>query len=165
MTERRSVDPTDERPLGLGFLLSQLGAHSAVKFHKRLEPLGIGPAHVGLMAAIARDPGRRQQVLAEHFGMPPSRMVALVDELEERGLVERRRDANDRRAHLLHLTAAGRRTLDKVTRQAESAEDALAASLSDAERAQLKSLLQRIVTEQGLTPGVHPGYRWLRPGS
>ncbi|HWB65697.1 MAG TPA: MarR family transcriptional regulator [Mycobacteriales bacterium] len=166
MTEPRSARiAAGERLFGLGFLLSQLGAHSAVQFHRALEPLGIGPAHVGLMGAIGREPGRRQQALAEQFGMPPSRMVALVDELEERGLVERRPDANDRRAHQLHLTPAGRRTMEKVYRLAEQAEAALTASLTAAEHSQLKSLLRRIADEQGLTPGVHPGYRWLRPGS
>jgi len=86
--------------------------------------------------------------------------VAILDELESRGLVERRPD--DRLHYALHLTNKGKETLVKIGQIAREHQDALCASLSNAERETLSELLQKISEEQGLTPGVHPGYRRLR---
>jgi DNA-binding MarR family transcriptional regulator len=101
---------------------------------------------------------RKQQLLAELF---PSRLVAVLDELGKRGLVERRDSPTDRRSYALHLTDAGRKALEQIGRVAREHQDALCAALDEAERAQLAGLLGRIAAEQRLTPGVHPGYRKL----
>ena len=90
----------------------------------------------------------------------PCRMVFLVDELEQRGLVERRRNAADRRSYALYLTARGRDTLRQIQAAGSRHQDELGASLTQAERIQLAGLLRRLATEQGITednlPGIPP---------
>jgi DNA-binding MarR family transcriptional regulator len=141
-----------------GFLLAQVGAHAAARFAQRLEPLGLTPAHAGLLRLIASSAGASQQQIALALGAFPSRMVALVDELQRRKLVERQENPQDRRSHALALTADGRRTLDAIGRVAREHQDALLAALSPAERETLSQLLLRVADDQGLTRGVHPGF-------
>jgi DNA-binding MarR family transcriptional regulator len=148
--------------VGTGFLLSSLGAHSAISFAKRLEPLGLTPPQVGLLRAIGFGPGRSQQSIADEFGLPPSRVVGFVDDLEAAGLVERRRDERDRRVHRLFLTAAGTKVMRRVAELGKESEEALLGSLSPTDRRTLRELLDRLVANQELTPGVHPGYRQMR---
>src|SRR5262245_11034122 len=83
------------------FLLAQVGAHAAAKFAERLGPLGLTPAHVGSLRVIAASAGASQQDVAERLRMFPSRLVALVDELQERGLVRRVENPRDRRVYVL----------------------------------------------------------------
>lgn len=146
-------------PRGAAFLLAQIGAHAAARFAEHIGHLGLVPADVGLLRMIATQPGRSQRALAEDLGVVPSRVVTLIDNLEGKDLVERRRSAEDRRNHELHLTAEGTRALGAVSRAAAAHEDALLAALDPEQRTLLSGLLARIATEQGLTPGVHPGYR------
>jgi DNA-binding MarR family transcriptional regulator len=146
---------------GAAFLVAQVGAHAAARFAERLLALDLGPSHAGILRMLGASPGISQQALAERLAIFPSRLVALVDGLAERGLVERRDDPGDRRAYALHLTARGRRQLQAIGRLAREHQDALCAALGAAEREQLASLLRRIADQQGLTPLVHPGYRNL----
>ncbi|SRR5579883_1582975 len=155
--QNRFLDPT----CGLAFLLSQVGAHASARFAERLEPLGLKPAHAGILGVIQQADGLSQQALGETLGIFPSRLVAVLDELERRGLVERRDNPNDRRSYALYLTEAGRAALEQIGRIGRAHQDALCAALDSSERAQLAGLLTRIAAEQGLTPGVHPGFRKL----
>ncbi|MFD4871420.1 MarR family winged helix-turn-helix transcriptional regulator, partial [Streptomyces sp. NPDC058412] len=98
-------------PRGAAFLLAQIGAHAAGRFAERVAALGLTPADVGLLRMVAGQPGRSQRALAEDLGVVPSRVVALIDVLEDKRLVERRRSVEDRRNHELHLTPEGRQTL------------------------------------------------------
>jgi DNA-binding MarR family transcriptional regulator len=93
--------------------------------------------------------------------MHAPRLVALIDELEDRGLVARDRDPDDRRNYAISLTDDGRRLLSKLGRVAGQHEHAITAGLDDEERAQLLAVLRRIAQEQKLRPGVHPGFRRL----
>ena len=88
-------------PRSAAFLLAQLGAHAAEKFAERLSALGLRPAHAGTLRIINASSGISQQALSSMLGLPPSRLVLLVDELEERGLVERRNSSEDRRVYAL----------------------------------------------------------------
>jgi DNA-binding MarR family transcriptional regulator len=148
--------------VGAAFLLSQLGAHAAARFAEQVAPLGITPAHVGVLRSVAQHPGRSQQAVAEEFGTPPSRMVVLLDDLEERGLVERRRGGGDRRVHSLHLTGEGQIVMTKLKGIGRDAERDLLRGLTVVERRELLELLQRVAAEQGLREGVHPNYARLR---
>ena len=90
--------------------------------------------------------------------MVPSRLVALLDELEALGLVERRDNAEDRRVYALHLTEKGAKAMTDIGRVARAHDDAICAALSGKERASLRSMLSRIADEQKLAAGVHPGF-------
>ena len=161
-TGRPASDPAPvPEVIGTGFLLSSLGAHSAISFAKRIESLGLTPPHVGLLRAIAFGPGRSQQSIADEFGMPPSRVVGFVDDLEAKGFVERRRDDRDRRVHRLYLTTAGTKSMRRLVELGRQSEEALLGSLDADDRRTLRELLERLVSDQGLTPGVHPGYRQM----
>jgi len=149
------------RPTGAAFLLAQLGAHAADRFAERIEGLGIAPRHAGILRNIATTPACNQRLLAKRLGVLPSRMVTLLDELTEKGLLERRRSTRDRRHSQLVLTRRGQRMLEKLSRLAAEHEADLCAGLTAAERATLATLGRKIVHQQGLTPDVHPGYRKL----
>src|SRR5262245_22033490 len=159
MARSRTMNPSVDPAGGLSFLLSQVGAHAAGKVGERLEPLGLKPPHVGILRVIRQADGLSQQALGEKLGAFPSRLVALLDELEERGLVERRDSPTDRRSYALYLTGAGRDALEQIGLIAREHEAALCAALDESEWAQLAGFLQRIAAEQGLTPGIHPGFR------
>ena len=155
----------DDRGPGGAFLLTQLGTHAARRFGERVEALDLTPPQAGLIRAVAQAPGRSQQALAARLGTPATRLVALVDGLEQRGLLERRRNPDDRRLYAVHLTAAGRELLTDLGRVAREHDDALLTALAPDERRTLAQLLGRVAAEQGLTPGVHPGYRDLTAGA
>src|SRR3954452_20231444 len=96
---------TPEAPSrSVGFLISQMGFVSSKRFLEALKPVAIHPREFLLLRFVAASKGQSQQALAERLGLPPSRMVAVVDRLEEHGLVERRPDPDDRRIRALHLT-------------------------------------------------------------
>jgi DNA-binding MarR family transcriptional regulator len=143
------------------FLLAQVGGHAAMKFGERLSVLGLTPPHVGILGAIDRSEGLSQQALCDRLRVMPSRLVTLVDELEQRELVERRDKPDDRRTYALHLTEKGRGALKAIGLVAREHQEALCAALTEREREQLATLLRRIADQQGLTPGVHPGFSRL----
>jgi DNA-binding MarR family transcriptional regulator len=164
VSTRRPAQPrTGARTGGVAFLLAQVGAHAAERFGQRVAELDLTPPQTGLLRVVGVDAGRSQQAVAEQLGIPPSRFVALVDDLEARGLIERRRNETDRRLHALHLTDRGADLMKDIGKLASAHENDLCAALSTAERAVLHELLERVAQQQGLTPGVHPGYRRL-PG-
>ena len=160
MSSNRRIS-ADRRPTGAAFLLAQVGAHASRRFAERVAEIGLTAPDAGLLRKIASDPGVSQQALAEHLGVMPSRMVALIDELEAKGILERRRSTEDRRNYALHLTERGLQVLGELSRVAAEHEESLCAALSKEEKVQLRDLCRRIAEEQGLTAGVHPGYRQL----
>jgi DNA-binding MarR family transcriptional regulator len=159
-----AVNETGERAAdgpGSAFLLSALGAYTAERFAERIAALDLTPPQAGLLGAVAADPGQSQQALARRLGTAPSRLVALLDVLADRGLLERRRNPDDRRLHALHLTAAGTRLLHRVREIGRAHDDAMCGPLAPADRDRLRSLLARLAAAHALTPGVHPGFRRL----
>jgi DNA-binding MarR family transcriptional regulator len=151
--------------MGAAFLLAQLGAHAAGRYAEKVAELELDPPQTGVLHLVAREAGLSQQALADRLGVVPSRVVALVDGLEGRGLLARRRSATDRRSYELHLTDAGRALLGRLREVATAHERDVTAALGAEERAQLVDLLRRVADQQGLTPGVHPGYRRLPPAT
>src|SRR3954464_13480256 len=93
---------------------SKLVFESSRRFRSMLEPLGLEPRQFALLRHVAGSEGQTQQALGDALGIPKSRMVALVDDLEERGLVERRLRPDDRRARALYVTPEGARCLDEA---------------------------------------------------
>lgn len=129
---------------GAAFLLAQLGAHAAARFDERVQALGLSSSHARILGVLTAHPGISQQELAGLLGMLPSRVVALVDEMEEARLLRRQRDDADRRRNVLVLTSNGTATLHNVAALARSCEDEICAVLTAAERRQLTRLLERM---------------------
>jgi DNA-binding MarR family transcriptional regulator len=101
----------DKAHTSVAFLLSQVGIFASQRFAKRLEPLDLHPPQFRVLNMVDATEGRSQQAIGEAIGAPASRMVAIVDELEQRGLVERRPHPSDRRIRALYLTDDGRELL------------------------------------------------------
>jgi DNA-binding MarR family transcriptional regulator len=145
----------------VAFLLSQLGHRSASVFADLIASIDLTPPHAGILRAIAAEPGRSQQALSGQLGLLPSRVVAYVDELENRGYVERRRNPDDRRLHALYVTASGKKLLSKIGELGRQHDRLLTAGLNSQQRDTLRELLATIAEHQDVTPHVHPGYRTL----
>jgi DNA-binding MarR family transcriptional regulator len=145
----------------VAFLLSQLGHRSASVFADLIASIDLTPPHAGILRVIAAEPGRSQQALSGQLGLLPSRVVAYVDELEDLGYVERRRNPDDRRLHALYLTPSGKKALSKIGELGRQHERLMTAGLDTEQRDTLRQLLAAIAERQGLTPHVHPGYRTL----
>ncbi len=141
------------------FLLSQVGGRAAQEFTRLLEPLGLTPADAGILRLVSRSDGISQQALAGTLNMHASRLVGLIDDLESRGLLVRKVHPSDRRLYSLSVAAEGKETLLSIRKAAEEHNRLMCAALTRAETETLHSLLSKIAQQQGLTAGVHPGYR------
>ncbi len=148
--------PLPHRPFrAVGFRISTIGYAVARRFSATLRPFDLEPRQFALLRTIGFTEGLSQQALAEETQIPPSRVVALVDELEQRGLVERRQNPEDRRAHALHVTAAGSKLLGEAFQAAAAFERELCAGLDDEERSQLLDLLERVAATLDLPLQAH----------
>src|ERR1700761_1574426 len=105
------MNPKQNEPDRVAFLLSQLGARAAQEFTRLLEPLGLAPADAGILRLVGRSEGISQQALAAALRMHASRLVALIDDLETRGLLVREAHPSDRRLYSLALTDKGKEIL------------------------------------------------------
>ena len=105
---------------------------------------GLSPGRVGLLIYIDANPGVTQSRLAEAAQRDRSTMVGVLDQLEERGLIERRRRGADRRTNGLWLTRPGQALLARALRGIARHEKRIAARLTAAERRQLLELLGKI---------------------
>lgn len=161
MTDPR-FSPLSDQP---AFLLGQLGAYTGGRFGELLAPLDIGPRHFGMLRLLREHDGQTQQQLGETLGIHRNVMVGLVDELEKRQLVERRRHPTDRRAHAVYLLPAAHDILTRAQETVRRLDAELFAELDAEERATLLRLLQRTAASNGLRPGIHPGltHERMRP--
>ena len=143
----------------VAFMLSSLGFAVSRRFHEVLVPLELEPGEFALLRAVAANEGEPQNALAERLHISPSWMVAIVDQLERRELLERRPHARDRRVRNLHLTAAGKKLLRKAERHAQRFDRQVTEPLSETELRQLLDLLDRIASGFDLQPGAHAALR------
>jgi DNA-binding MarR family transcriptional regulator len=127
-----------------GFLLSWNGQRIARNFAAALEPLGLRPQHFGVLTLIDANPGSAQRDLGEGSMIDASTMVAVIDELEELGLAERRPHPDDRRKRAVYLTAQGRRTLQRARTAAMDTARELFAPLDQGELETLRQLLRKL---------------------
>lgn len=127
-----------------GYLLARLGEASRRRFHKALEPEGLHPRHFGVMTMLAAHPGMSQHQLHEKTAIDPSSMVAVIDELEARGLAERRPDPADRRARQVFLTEQGEHTLERIRGLAAGLQREFFGALTTDERKTLHALLRKL---------------------
>jgi DNA-binding MarR family transcriptional regulator len=147
----------DRAPSTLAFLLSQVGIHASKRFAERIATVDLNPPLFRVLNLVDAAEGKSQQAIGAAIEVPASRMVAFVDELEQRGLVERRPDPADRRVRALYLTRKGRNTLARGREIAREHEEELTLGLAAADRDRLVGLLQKMVDEQAIGKGVHPG--------
>jgi DNA-binding MarR family transcriptional regulator len=127
-----------------GYLMARLGEASRRRFHKALEPEGLHPRHFGVMTMLAAHPGMSQHQLHEKTAIDPSSMVAVIDELETRGLAERRPDPADRRARQVFLTERGEQTLQRIRGLAAGLQREFFGTLTAEERKTLHALLRKL---------------------
>jgi MarR family transcriptional regulator, lower aerobic nicotinate degradation pathway regulator len=146
---RFDVPPPEPLASAPGFLLSWNGQRTAHEFTAALEPLGLRPPHFGVLTLIDAHPGCAQQELVDRSLIDPSSMVAVIDELEELGLAERRAHPGDRRKHAVHLTAGGRRTLQQARQIAMETAKEMFAPLTAREVETLRGLLRKLAGVEG----------------
>jgi DNA-binding MarR family transcriptional regulator len=132
------------------YLLARVGRTQSARFAERMRSIGLRPKHFAVLNAIALAGGASQQEIGAHMGLDPSGLVGAIDELETMGLVERRRDAADRRRYALGLTDEGTRTLRRARRLVGESARELLGALDDAEVATLVDLLGRVADAETL---------------
>jgi DNA-binding MarR family transcriptional regulator len=125
-------------------LLARVGRTQSARFAERVRSLGLRPKHFAVLNAIALADGASQQELGAQMGLDPSGLVGAIDELEDLGLVERRRDPADRRRNALGLTAEGTATLRRARRLVSDGARELLGPLDDAEVDTLVELLGKV---------------------
>lgn len=150
-----------QSPPSVAFLLSRLGYDASREMGQALAELGLELRQFGLLRLLASAHGGSQRALGEMLDITPNRMVALVDGLESKGLIERRPHPEDRRAYTIALTEAGSAAFGQAMQAAFSVEATMCEPLAAQERTQLLGLLQKLATARnerpGAVPGLHPG--------
>src|SRR4051812_45287377 len=128
----------------LGYLLK----HASLRYDRlataELEPLGIRPREWAALLCLDEQNGLSQREVAELLGIDRTRMVALVDELQQKGWVERRTHADDRRKNIVTLTGTGRELKDRGASVMDECERRFLSGLSDTDTAQLKRALEAL---------------------
>jgi DNA-binding MarR family transcriptional regulator len=133
--------PSKELLLSTVFLLKRLGFSVKDRAVDAFETTGLSPQHHGVLSLLNEGVPETQGTIADALGYDRSHLVGLLDELEERGLVERKRDPGDRRRHLVTLTAEGRKALVEMRTIVKRLEDDFLAPLDAEERRTLHTLL------------------------
>jgi len=126
------------------FLLKRLGFTAKDRAMASYEGTGLHPYHYAIMLVLDEGSADTQGSIADALGYDRGQLVGLLDELQEQGLVERQRDPNDRRRHLVRMTTEGTKALRRLRAIARRNEDDFLDPLSEEERAQLHTLLMRL---------------------
>jgi DNA-binding MarR family transcriptional regulator len=158
MSRRR---PAAGGPLAqyLGYALRRAQLAVFEDFFQTYADLELRPAHFGLMVVISRSPGLKQAEASAVLGIQTPNFVALVDELERRGLAQRLRAENDRRSHALYLTKNGEALLKRILVRQDEHEARMTAKVGKVGREQLMALLDRLAAEApGGAPARGPGH-------
>ena len=128
----------------LPYLLNRAGARIAATFSEEVRPLGATLQMWRVLAALRERDGRRMGDLSETTSIEVSTLTRLVDSMEGKGLVARRRDSADARVIVLHATPAGRRLTQRILPIAERYEAVALAGFSAVESEVLKEALRRL---------------------
>ena len=134
----------------LPYLLNRAGARIASAFSEEVRPLGATLQMWRVLAALREQDGRRMGDLSATTSIEVSTLTRLVDTIEKKGLVARRRDAGDARVVLLHVTGAGRRLAQRILPIAERYEGVALAGFNVAEAEILKAALRRLYANMDL---------------
>jgi len=131
-----------------GLLLARANADSIAATNAALASFGLRVRSYAVLAAAASATRPTQRELAEFLRLDPSQVVALVDELERRGLVRREVDPADRRANAIVATADGAALSARANAAIAEARERRLAALAPEELAALTELLARIVNRE-----------------
>jgi DNA-binding MarR family transcriptional regulator len=147
----RAADRLAELPHPLqrhvGVLLIRVAAMVKQRIEQGMQQCGLRPRHYAILQLLRTEGAVSQQAVGARLEIDPGTVVDLIDVLEERGLVERRRRVGDRRVYELHLTAAGSAMSEQIEPVLVSVENTALAPLTAAERTLLKDMLTRVVMQ------------------
>jgi MarR family transcriptional regulator, lower aerobic nicotinate degradation pathway regulator len=137
--------PTSHQSL---VLIDHLARIARRRSELALAPMSLRPRHLVVLTILREHGTTTQSALCEALRLDPTNLVGLLNELEERSLLTRRRDPADRRRHIVELTDAGTATLAGAETALAAVQDEVLAGLEDEERAALHSLLARAAEGQ-----------------
>ena len=143
---QRPAGPPRELLSNASHLMKRLAWLVKDRTAEAFEPTGLAPYHYAVLALLEEEPRETQAMIADALGYDRSHLVGLLDELESRGLIERKRDPDDRRRHLVSLTPEGKRTLEELRAIAKRIEDEFFAPLDAEQRELLLSLLLQLAS-------------------
>ena len=123
------------------FLLKRLGMLAKEQAMDAYEETGLSPYHFAVLIALDESSHKTQGAIADALGYDRGQLVGMLDELEEQGFVERRRDPDDRRRHIVKLTPDGKRALGRLRTLSRRVEDEFFEPLDKQQRKQLHALL------------------------
>ncbi|MHB8643820.1 MAG: MarR family winged helix-turn-helix transcriptional regulator [Gaiellaceae bacterium] len=126
------------------FLLKRLGTAAKERSLAAYEEAGFSPYHHAVLALLDEGSRETQGAVADALGYDRGMLVGILDELEQKNLIERKRDPNDRRRHVVRLTADGKRALGKLRAISRRLENEFFAPLDEDERRQMYELMQRL---------------------
>jgi DNA-binding MarR family transcriptional regulator len=137
--------PGPELSRRLGYLFKHAGLRLQELHAQALAPFGIDARDLGVLLVLAGHEPDSQQRAAQRLGVDRTTMVALLDTLEDKDLVFRHPDADDRRRNVIELTEHGKDVLRRAVRASDDAERTLLAPLGARDRRLLRDALQVIV--------------------
>ena len=146
LAKRQLPGPPKELLSSDVFLLKRLGFAAKESSHAAFEGTGLSAFHFAVLALLEEDPRETQGMIADALGYDRSHIVRLLDELEERELVLRKRDPDDRRRHVVKLTADGRSMLGRLRAVVRRLEDDFLSPLDAEQRETLQGLLATLVS-------------------
>ena len=126
------------------FLLARLGTRFKLRLMAKLDESGFESYHYSMLAMLDEGARQTQSTMAASLHLDPSWLVALLDTLESQGLIERQRDPQDRRRHVVSITKAGKRRLARMRAEFKQLEDEFLAPLDGEARETLHELLQQL---------------------
>jgi DNA-binding MarR family transcriptional regulator len=133
-----------------GFLLAQLGRAVTRRYRTAMSPIGLNPRETYVLIQLRETGQVSQQTLGCTLEIDASNLVVLLNDLEVEGLISRRRDPEDRRRHVVEISAAGAKLVDEVMRTATRVEDHFFGALDADERVVLRDLLARVAESADL---------------